>query len=282
MGRLLVVYADVLWLIDFSMDFLSLGLAGRMLSRPARAWRMCVAAALGGIWSVIALICDLAGGTGLVLDVLVAGGMVALAFGKSSVPRFLITVGSFFLVSLLLGGTMTALGNLMGGLRNSASGSGGSFLFISLAGYGITLLFTRLRRRAKTACASVMLQVGERRITIEGLVDSGNLLRDPISGRGVIFVTPDCLSALLDMRLCSALLAQKLSALDGLRPEERRRICLLPGSETVEGRGMRIALRPDSTFVEGEEVAALLCPCAGRADGRYEAIIPANLLSDYI
>ncbi len=279
-GSLLVVYADVLWLIDFSMDLLSLSLAGRMLDRPVQARRICAAAALGGIWSVVALITNLSGLRGLCLDLLVAGGMVALTFGKSSFPRFLMTVGSFFLVSLLLGGTMTALSNLFRGLHDSASDGSGGFLFLALAGSGITFLCTRLRRRAVVPRASVTVRMDARELTLEALVDSGNLLRDPVSGRGVIFVAPDRLSLLLNEELCAALLAQSLAALSDLPPEQRRRICLLPGTETVEGRGMRIALRPDSVRVEGEEISALLCPCAGRPEGGYEAVIPASFLTE--
>lgn len=139
------VYADVLWLIDFSMDLLSLGIAARMVQRPAKGWRLCMAAALGGIWAVLTLAGGAEGIIGLLLDFAVAGGMILIAFGRSSLFRFGLTLGSFFLVSLLLGGSMTALCNLFAALLGQPEGSapsGGGFFLLALAGSGIALLGT--------------------------------------------------------------------------------------------------------------------------------------------
>ncbi len=276
-----VVYADVLWLIDFSMDLLSLGLAGRMTERPARGWRLCAAAALGGIWSVLALIRDISGIGGLLLDLLAAVGMVALAFGRMSPFRFWATVGSFFLVSLLLGGSMTALSHLLEGLRTSASpAQGGGFALLALAGAGITRCGAHLRRRLSPRCATVELRYGTRKILLEALVDSGNLLRDPVSGRGVIFVSPSRLRELLDEPIGTLLCEQSLDALTVLPREICRRFCLLPSAETVQGKRTLIAFRPDAVLVNREPVSALLCPALSGPEGEYAAIIPTAYVSE--
>lgn len=273
-----VVYADVLWLIDFSMDLLSLGIASRMVQRPAKGWRLCAAAALGGVWAVLALIGGAEGAVGLLLDFAVAGGMVLLAFGRSSLFRFGLTLGSFFLASLLLGGSMTALCNLFANLLGQPEGSapsGGGFFLLALAGSGITLLGTHLRRRAAPRHVPVTLTVGERRVTLDALTDSGNLVRDPVSGRGVIFVAEKRLGALVEEPLRAVLLAQRVEGMTGLPPDAVRRLCLIP-AETVKGRGVLIALRPDAVEVDGEVRSALICPAP--IDGRaQEAVVPAEL-----
>lgn len=269
-----VVYADVLWLIDFSMDLLALGIAGRMTAREARGWRLCTAAAVGGIWSVLALVCGWDGAVGLILDLAVAAGMLFLAFGRASPGRFVLTLGSFFLATLLLGGSMTALANLFA--AGAESVSGGGFFLLALAGSGVTLLGTHLRRRAAPRRVRVTVAVGERCLTLDALTDSGNLVRDPVSGRGIIFVDSRRLAALIDPPLRDILLAQRVEALAALPAEDARRLCLVP-AETVQGRSMLIALRPDQTTVGDEGCAALICPMAEARSRDYDAVLPADL-----
>ena len=50
------VYADLLFLVNFSMDFLCLYLSIKLLHLPRVRWRMLSAAALGGVYSVVALL----------------------------------------------------------------------------------------------------------------------------------------------------------------------------------------------------------------------------------
>ncbi len=270
-----VVYADVLWLIDFSMDLLALGIAGRIAQREARPRRLCAAAALGGIWSVLALIGGWDGFGGLLLDLGAAAGMCWLAFGRASPGRFVMTFGGFFFATLLLGGSMTALANLFGGEAETAA-TGGGFFLLALAGSGITLLGTRLRRRAAPRRVRVTVTVGERSLTLDALTDSGNLVRDPVTGRGVIFIAPRRLAALVDEPLRTVLLARRPEGMAALPADAARRLCLVP-AETVQGRGMLLALRPDGVAVEGEPCAALICPMPDSHGRDYDAILPADL-----
>ena len=271
-----VVYVDVLWLIDFSMDLLSLGLAGRIAQRTARPWRLCLAAGLGGLWSVLALLCGLDGIGGLVLDLAVAAGLCLLAYGRNSAGRFALIFGGFFFSTLLLGGSMTALANLFAEQTEQGI-SGGWFFLLALAGGGITVLGTHLRRRAAPRRMAVTVTLGERSVVLDGLSDSGNLVHDPISGRPVIFIAPHRLAALTDGRLYAALLSGRAEEMVGLSPEDARRICLVP-LETVQGRALAPMLRPDGVTVGGKQTAALLCPMREGDKRAFDAILPADLL----
>ncbi|MBR6709399.1 MAG: sigma-E processing peptidase SpoIIGA, partial [Clostridia bacterium] len=42
------VYVDMLWMINFCMDLLTLGMTARILQRKTTRLRLCLAAALGG------------------------------------------------------------------------------------------------------------------------------------------------------------------------------------------------------------------------------------------
>ena len=50
------VYIDIFFLINFSMDFLSLFIASRLLSRKVRLWRLALSALLGGAYACASLV----------------------------------------------------------------------------------------------------------------------------------------------------------------------------------------------------------------------------------
>ena len=51
LGMQIDVYADVLFLINFSMDYLCLYITARVLHRKMTLWRILSASALGGIYA---------------------------------------------------------------------------------------------------------------------------------------------------------------------------------------------------------------------------------------
>ncbi len=268
-----VVYADLLWLIDFSMDLLALGIAGRIAQRPTVPWRVVAAAAVGGLWSVASLLLGVAGIGGVALDLAVAAGMLLLAYGRASPARFALTLSGFVGATVLLGGSMTALANLF--VPSGEPVSGGGFALLALGGSGATLLATHLRRRAAPRRVAVTLTLDGRSLTLDALTDSGNLVRDPISGQGVIFVAPVKLRQWLAPPLRTALLTGQTAAIAALPPDDARRLRMIPAT-TVTGRGMLPAIRPDGVTVGGEACAALVAPLA--SERGEEAVVPADLV----
>lgn len=270
-----VVYGDILWLIDFSMDLLALGAAARMTGRPTRPWRLCGAAAFGGLYAVLILFLSLRGLWRVAMDLGAAVLMVLMAFGVSSFPRFLLTVGSFGMMSLLLGGGMTALCSWVSGIFGPGQGGGsaGGFFFIVLCGSGISLLWGRLRRRALPAVLPLTLRLGERELSLDALRDSGNLVRDPVSGRGVIFLEARALRRLCGTELARVLIERRVEKMASLPAEDARRLCLIP-ADTVQGRTLLIALRADSVSIGGEACDCLICPAQTPLPPEYAAIVP--------
>ena len=123
-----VVYADLLFLIDFSMDFLTFYIVSRILHQKAKLIRICSASAMGGIYSVVSLGMSGKGLLSLSLSIFVCFVMCMTAFLEKSPKRFsrmpLYTV-TFFVVSSMLGGAMTALFYLFNRLGLDKAFSGG-------------------------------------------------------------------------------------------------------------------------------------------------------------
>lgn len=285
------VYADLLFLINWGMDGLCLCLTGRLLHRPLRPLRLGVAAALGGVYAVLALLPEVGWGMALLWDVGVCVLMCGLAFGgrgTGGVGGLLSTAAVYTALSLGLGGIMTGLFNLANraGLdRLLPAGEEGltAWLFALLAGVsgGVTLLWGRfLRRRTATRSCVLTVEHGGKTLTLRGLVDTGNLLRDPVGGRPVICVSRRRLEGMLSPAL-SACLQGDVPA--DLPPEEAAILRVIP-AVTAAGETLLYGFRPHSVTLSAEgrrgERVSRVDVILAAADGLTEAdaLVPAELL----
>jgi stage II sporulation protein GA (sporulation sigma-E factor processing peptidase) len=290
------VYADLLFLINAGMDGLCLLLTGRMLHRRVKGWRVILSSVLGGVYAVVALLPDFGTGPSLLLDMAICLAMCGLVFGsKSSGGRrgLPAAMGVYFLLSMALGGIMTALYHLLnrGGwaehlaFLTEGGGDGlGSWLFLLLAlvGGGISLWGGRLGRRAgRVAFCAVTVEIGGKTATLRGMVDSGNLLRDPMGGRAVICAEKKALAELLSPPLMAVMEGMPPQAVS-LSPSDAKRIRVIP-ADTATGGGILYGFFPDRVMLTAEdggaarEVDAVVAVTSIPTNG-VAALIPADLI----
>ena len=284
-----VVYADIYFLINFSMDFLCLFLCAKLLATPFFIGRALISAALGGLYAILALFLDLAPLPSLLVDLFVCALLCAVAFFRRGHARLsLISTPVFLAVSMLLGGVMTALFYLLNRLDLPLSDlepdglSAWGFAILAAISGLITYLSERFfRRRTSAKRATLVVTLLGRTVTLTALCDSGNLLRDPLSGKLCIVADADACRALVPPLLCEAAKRGKSPPPD-LPREILERIRLIP-THTATGEGLLIALRADKIQIFTNKspytVDALiaLSPLKGRADGT-SALLPCELL----
>ncbi len=139
------VYGDILFLINAGMDCLSCLLTARLLRRHIRGGRLALASLLGGVYAVAALFVNVGRAAALALDCLMCLCLCALVFlpGQEAGRRRWLSVfpacGVYLLGSLVLGGVMTGLYNLLNraGCPDALAGMGAdgptAWLFALLA-----------------------------------------------------------------------------------------------------------------------------------------------------
>ena len=92
------IYGDVLFLINFSMDFLSLFITGKIMHLKLKAWRVLVAASIGGVYGVEALFFPFDGIPLVFANIACAAVMCFIAFRSKG------KISSVFLCCLLFYG----------------------------------------------------------------------------------------------------------------------------------------------------------------------------------
>ena len=284
-----VVYADSYFLINFSMDFLCFFLAAKLLSGKFPFGRALLGAALGGLYANAALFLSLDTLPALLADMAVCALLCAAVFYRRGQGRqTLLTVPVFVAVSMVLGGVMTALFHLLNRLElplvQVETDGLSVWVFALLAAVSglITYLSEKFfRRRTSAKRATVEIRLLGRTATLCALCDSGNLLRDPMSGKLCLVADARALRDLLPPALCRAV--ERCAPLPTSLPEAlRARIRLIP-THTATGEALLIALRPDGITIDtgkgARPIDALvaLSSLSGRADGA-DALLPAELL----
>lgn len=210
----MIVFGDLLFLINFSMDFLCFYFSCLLLHRRLPTLRACAASVLGGIYSVVSLFITASQGAALALDVLVLVVMCLIVYcsKKMTVGRIFKAILLYFFVSALLGGLMTALFSLfnrleifMGNVQMEEGINVWIFSLLAIFGSVFTMKGARIFR--SSAKREVVLEIVTERGTsrLRTLVDSGNLAVEPISEKAVVFATAESCANVLDDEFYSAL-----------------------------------------------------------------------------
>lgn len=279
------IYADLYFLINLGMDSICLMITAALLHCRVRRWRVLLAAICGGLYALGSLLLGVSGFPGLLADCAAALGLSAIAFAeKKSAPlRLLQITGVQLLTSMLLGGVMTVLYTALNRLQlplDALQGDGLSVWTFALvtAVAGVTTLRGGkwMGVSAKSEYVTVRAVLFDREVTLHALVDSGNLLRDPVSGRSVIVADRKKLCHVLPPTLLRADASRDWSALLS-DYDLARQIRLIP-TETATGKGLLPALIPQSlTLTRGKETYAadylIAITTLGKGEKDFDAVI---------
>lgn len=191
-----VIYSDVLFLINFALDYLCLFIASRLLNRFTKALRLALGAAIGGIYAFVPYIFNPPVYISLPLHISSAALICLIAFGKLGAKPFLLTVITFITTSALMGGLVTAIFNISSQYSNGAYTeiSTLSFLIVCAVSAAITLSYGLIsRKKIHIRSAEVRIFVDGRRFDARLLADSGNLVTEPFSSLPVIVISASSL-----------------------------------------------------------------------------------------
>lgn len=283
------VYADLLFLINFSMDYLCLYVCAKVMGRRIRLPRFLLSAAVGGIYSVVSLFLSVTSLLSIVIDVGVCLIMCAIVFAEKGrrLSSTLLCTFLFVGISMMTGGCMTAIFNFLNRLDLPLSDIGedgiSTYLFALLAAIAgfISLRSGELiSKRAPIKECKVKITFQGQEIELLGFADSGNLVKDPISGKAVIIVDKETVAKslpIVEFDMFKQGKATKNLPFGCLR--------LIP-INTASGKGILVAALPEKTVIEYEhrkkrlsfEVDTLFAPSEiGKSAEGYTAIVPQEI-----
>lgn len=285
------VYVDLLFIIDFSMDFLCFYITSRLLHKKITPIRTILGASVGGLYSVLVLFLSTGRLSAFVIDILVCFFMCAVVFlsKDDGIKRLIVSAFVYIFVSSVIGGLMTAMFNLLNRInpfgdeipeRDGVS----VWIFALLAALSGIISITGssfFRQNISRRKCSVLVKYGKRTVTLKGLNDSGNLLKDTLTGKCVIPISLAKSETLFPPRIIKAIKQKDVSLLDKTNAEEAKRVRLIPCYNT-SGATMMIAVIPDDIRIIDESgtshsVDAAVAPTYVGSE-EFEALVPDELM----
>ena len=285
------VYGDILFFVNFCMDFQCLFLSGKLLHRPFPLLRGVLFSALGALYACAALFLQVSGVVAFLADCSVCFLMCLGVFltREGGVRSVLAPFALYFGVSMAVGGVMSGIAALLSHIETpmgegTEDMSSGAFFVLATLGGVATFLWGRMcQRRAKGKRAKLKLFYGGQQLSVHSMVDTANLLRDPIGGRPVILLDRRAARELLPRELLDALCHGE-RAVAALPYELARRVRWIP-TATATGSGLLLAIEPDRAVLDAgrgaTEVEVLLTPVSLTvADREVKALLPAELIME--
>lgn len=246
------LYAWIVILLNFLVDYLLLLGGSRLCGDPVKASRCALGALAGGVYSGLCLQPRLNFLGNPLWHAVSLAGMALIAYGmqRSTLRRGAV----FAILSLALSGIALGFGD--GGIF-SVLAAGGGLCLLCVLGFR--------SRRPGNAYVPVELSYGDRQLQLTALRDTGNILRDPVTGRPVLVIGADAagrLTGLSQEQLRSPV--ESMGALPGLR--------LVPYRAIGKESGLMLALKLQNVRIGKWKGSSLVAFAPEGLGGDYEAL----------
>ena len=283
-----VVYIDVLFVLNFIINYLLLFASARLSGAACSRLRCALAAGAGAAYATAAFLNAGSILGALWFKLLVACAMVAITFGVRDMRRLLRLFLIFCGLSFAFGGCAFAVMWLTHGAQGNFDVRHGVMyiklpLGVLLASSALCyLIFSLVFRRSATGAAqreiyAVTLAYGGREIAFHALLDSGNTLCDPLTNHPVMIVEyetvrdvlPDGVRRVLD----SCTEEQLPMILPQLPPHMRFQ--LIPYKTVGRELALLLAFRPDRVEIAQRvrrNMLAAICMQKISDGGAYHAL----------
>lgn len=264
------VYIDTLFVINFVMNLYLYTLTRKTMKRTATRLRLMGVSAAGAVLSVVLLLLP-----GLpvfikrfVGPMMISMGMTAVIFKLKHIRIIFRVTGYMFLYAFVLGGMMKFLFSVNPFLYKM-QGSIWYILGAGMIGYqAVSWWLEQIKYKKNQRMYKVRLITESEQIWVEALMDTGNSLREPISGRPV---------AVLDEAV-----AERLQEIR--RPEKLK---IIPYRSVGKSNGIMEGYEVPEVMICDEEeqlrwqkVIVAISKTKVSTDGRYQMILHPDMCNE--
>ncbi len=235
-----VLYVDSLLFFELVSDFTLLWAAGKLCQAARRKLRLLAAAVLGAAYTLLAVLWPPA--ARLPCKAAALGLMLLTAYGGER------RLGRLSLAYLAMCAVYAGAASAV--VWTAGKASLRSLVFALGISLGVCALPFRFSGK-RGGRVRLRLERGTRSVELLALRDTGNLLREPLSGEAALIAEEAALLPLLEPEL-----RRRLTATGGL-PAPERLLALGPGFRllpyrTLDGEGLLLAFRAERAYMDGQ------------------------------
>ena len=263
----MTIYIDVVLIENILMNYIILFTTGLILKIKIKHLRLILASFIGAIYSIIAYMGILEIYSSIVLKIILSIIIVYIAFNPQNIKKLWKDILIFYMVSFVFGGAAFALiyiikpqdilmknGLFLGTypLKTVLLGAIVAFIIIITA---FTVVKTKISK--KDMYCQIKIKINGKYIKAKTMIDTGNMLKEPITNTPVIIVEHTLLYECMPKEILNNLeniIGGDFSPVpEDIRKKYISKLKLIPYSSLGKQNGMLIGIKPETVKIITDE-----------------------------
>lgn len=291
----MTIYLDIILLENIAMNYIILFTTGLIYKIKTKILQLIFSSLIGGIYAVLSFTSTFEIYQSLLLKIILSIAMIYIAFRPEKIKTLFRQLMLFYLVSFVFGGTAFALlyfvkpqdilmrdGILIGTYPIKIALLGGmiGFIVIHLAVKGI-----KNKINKKDMFCDVELKMEEKELNVKALIDTGNLLKEPITGFPVIIIENSELEKILPKQILDNTEKIINGDVNGIDDKYITKMRVIPFTSIGKQNGMLLGIKVEQVIIKTEEdifrikdVIVGMYNTRLTKNGMYNAIIGLDIL----
>ena len=259
----MTIYIDIVLLENIFMNYIILFATATINKTDIKLIRIFLGSLLGGIYAIVAYISEVDIYKTLILKILLSVAMIYIALNPNTIKKCLKQLLIFYLTSFTFGGTSFALlyfikpseifmqnGIYIGAYPLKIAVLGGIVGFVT-----IVIAFKTIKEKmtSKNMYCKIEIEINDQIVESNAMIDTGNLLKEPISGTPVIIVENDILKNIIP----NEILENTEQIIEGITEkvpiEYLHKLRIIPFTSLGMQNGMLLGIKANKIIIYAED-----------------------------
>lgn len=259
----MTIYVDIIFLENIFMNCIILLATGIIVKTKVSVIRNILASCIGSVYAIVLYVSNMAIYSNVFLKIVLSLVIVYIAFTPNGVKSFLKHLIIFYLTSFTFGGVAFALlyfvrpqdilvqkGVLIGTYPIKMILIGGILGFII-----ITISFKNIKGKLtkKDMYCKVFVESEGNKVEVDGIIDTGNFLKDPITKMPVIVVERGKLNEVIPKKILDNI-GNIVNGKDVDLGEYSSKIRVIPFKSLGKDNGLLLGIRVNKVQIEYQDI----------------------------
>lgn len=251
----MTIYIDLIFLENIFMNSIIIFATAIILKKEIKITRILIGSTIGAIYACLYYVSNMKIYSSVILKIILSLAIVYISFNSKVLKNFLKEVLIFYLTSFTFGGVTFALlyfispgdilfqnGTLVGIYPMKMILIGGLIGFLI-----IIISFKSIKNKIakKDMLCNIEITFNNQVININAIIDTGNFLKEPLTGEPVIIVEKEVLKNIISVDILENL-NNIITGSEYIRNKYISKIRLIPFSALGTENGILLGIKPDN------------------------------------
>ena len=256
-------YIDIIFVENIIMNYIILFATGLIIKKDTKHLKLFVSSIIGATYAIMSYISRLEIYTNQITKFLLSIVMIYISYNPNNIKKMLNDIVIFYLTSFCFGGAAYYLlyyispqhiknigGTLIGSYPMKIVILGGILGFFIL-----NIAFNVIKNKVDKTSIFYDIEVfyKEKSVKVKMLLDTGNLLVEPITSFPVIIIEKEKMKEILSQKDLEIIGKGLVNNFDGLSEDLKLRCRIIPFSSIGKNNGMIIGMKPDYIKIYDDE-----------------------------